>query len=177
MAGNQTLARPYARAAFETARAANALGAWSQHLALAAAIAADPRVTGLLGDPRVKAEELPALFLPPGESAESTFGGFIGTLAANRRLPLLPEIHALYEGFKREHERVLHVVVRTAVAIEPAQADALRAALKRRFQREIELETRVDAGVIGGAVIDAGDTVIDGSVRGGLARLAQALTA
>jgi F-type H+-transporting ATPase subunit delta len=67
------------------------------------------------------------------------------------------------------------VTVRAAVPVEGAQADALKAALKRRFEREIELVSVVDESVIGGAVIDAGDVVIDASVRGRLARLEQAL--
>ena len=54
--------------------------------------------------------------------------------------------------------------------------DRLRAALKRRFGRDIEIDHSIDADILGGAIIDAGDVVIDGSVRGRLTRLEQALT-
>ena len=51
----------------------------------------------------------------------------------------------------------------------------IKAALKKRFGREVEIETAVDASLIGGAVIDAGDVVIDGSLKGKLGRLQSAL--
>ncbi|HJU40811.1 MAG TPA: ATP synthase F1 subunit delta, partial [Tahibacter sp.] len=77
---------------------------------------------------------------------------------------------------KRATEGVLKVRVRAAVPVDGAQADALKSALARRFGRTIELESVIDESVIGGAIIDAGDVVIDGSVRGRLERLAQSLT-
>ena len=96
-------------------------------------------------------------------------------LAENHRLPVLPEIGALFEGYKQDAERVLKVNVRSATPIDAAETAKLKDALKRRFGRDIEIEQSIDAGVLGGAVIDAGDVVIDGSVRGRLARLEQAL--
>lgn len=175
MAQAITLARPYARAAFEVAHANGTLDAWSRALAFAAAVAADPRVVGLGNDPRVAAAQLVALHLPAGTSAETPFGQFLAELAEQRRLGLLPEVAGLYETFKRESESQLLVKVTSAMALDAAQAEQLKASLKRRFKREIELETRVDASLLAGAVIDTGNEVIDGSARGRLARLAGAL--
>jgi len=175
MAQAITLARPYARAAFEVARAAGSLDAWSQALAFAAAVAADPRVAGLGNDPRVVPAQLVALHLPTGTAADAPFGHFLAELAEQRRLVLLPEVAELYETFKRESESQLLVKVTSAMALDAAQAEQLKASLKRRFKREIELETRVDASLLAGAVIDTGSEVIDGSARGRLAKLAGAL--
>jgi F-type H+-transporting ATPase subunit delta len=175
MSNALTFARPYARAAFELARAQNALGEWAGKLAIAAQVAADPRVTALFGDPRVSQAELAALVLPEGENTDSAFGTFVRVLAENGRLPVLPEIGALFEELKHEAERVLKVNVRSATPIDAAEAAKLKDALKRRFGRDIEIEQSIDAGVLGGAVIDAGETVIDGSGRGRLARLESAL--
>jgi F-type H+-transporting ATPase subunit delta len=175
MAGITTHARPYARAAFELGTAANALPEWQRKLEFAAAVAGNRQAAALIGNPNVDAEDLKALFLPQGEPADGAFAGFLAMLAENRRLSLLPEIAQLFGALKREHEQVLRVTVRAAVPVEPAQAEALKAALKRRFNRDIELTTAIDESVIGGAVIDAGDVVIDGSVRGRLARLESAL--
>jgi F-type H+-transporting ATPase subunit delta len=172
-----TMARPYARAAFEAARDGGSLPAWGDSLAFAASVADDSRVRALIGNPRLGVDALKALLLPEGERADSTFANFIAMLADNRRLPLLPEIADVFGEMRREHEKVLRVVVRSAVAIDAAQTESLKTALKRRFNREIELATEIDPAVIGGAVIDAGETVIDGSVRGRLERLSQALTA
>ena len=63
----------------------------------------------------------------------------------------------------------------SATALPAAELDTIKAALRKRFGREVELETAVDEALIGGAVIAAGDVVIDGSLRGKLARLQGAL--
>ena len=176
MSSALTLARPYARAAFESARAGATLADWSGKLAFAAQAAADPRVTALFGDPRIGAHDLAALFMPSGEAGDSGFSAFIRLLADNRRLPVLPEIAALFEELKLESERVLKVNVRAASPIAEAEVAKLRDALGRRFGRSIEITQTLDADLLGGAVIDAGEVVIDGSVRGRLERLEHALS-
>ena len=133
-------------------------------------------MAALSGNPRVAAGELVSLFLPEGEAADSAFANFIGVLADNGRLPVLAEIAAIYETLKAEAEKVTRVHVRTATALDDAEAEKLRVALKRRFGGDIEIQRSVDPSVLGRAIIDAGDVVIDGSVRGRLARLEQALT-
>jgi F-type H+-transporting ATPase subunit delta len=175
MAQATTLARPYARAAFEVAHVAGTLDAWSQALAFAAAGAKDSRVAGLGNDPRVLPAQLVALHLPTGVAADAPFGQFLVEMAEQRRLALLPEVAELFEAFKRESESQLLVKVTSAMALDAVQAEQLKASLKRRFKREIELETRVDAALLAGVVIDTGSEVNDGSARGRLAKLAGAL--
>ena len=170
-----TLARPYARAAFEVAHATAALDAWSRALAFAAAVAADPRVAALGNDPRVLPAQLVALHRPADIAADAPFSQFLGEMAEQHRLALLPEVALLYEAFKRESESQLLVKVTSAMALDAAQADQLRTTLKRRFKREIELEICVDAALLAGAVIDTGSEVIDGSARGRLQRLSSTL--
>lgn len=169
-----TLARPYARAAFAIARDAAALPAWSQALAFAARVAADPQVAGLLGHPRLTAEAAVALLAP--EDASPAFRDFLALLFDNRRLPLLPEIAGMYDALRHESERTVVAKVTSAVALPASELETLRAALRRRLGREVELEAAVDPELIGGALIDAGDVVIDGTVKGKLARLQAALT-
>ena len=176
MSNFETLARPYARAAFETARDAKSLGEWAQKLDFAATLARSAEVQALTGNPRLSAPSLASLFLPQGEQSSSAFANFVATLAENRRLDLLPDIADGFAALKRTADGVLQVRVRAAVAIEGAQAEALKQALAKRFGQRIELQSVIDESVIGGAIIDAGDVVIDGSVRGRLERLAQTLT-
>lgn len=176
MSSAESLARPYARAAFDLARESNALVDWSSKLDFAAAVARDPQVLNLIGNPAFGGDKLVSLFLPQGEKAGSAFANFLATLAANRRLTILADVADGFAALKREAEGVLKVKVRAAVPLEAGQADALKAALAKRFGRQIELTSTIDESVIGGAIIDAGETVIDGSVRGRLERLAQSLT-
>ena len=169
-----TLARPYARAAFAIARDGNALPAWSDALALAARVSADPQVAALLGNPKLTAADAVTLLAPEG--ADALFGNFLGLLFENRRLPLLPEIAGLYDELRFEAERVVKAKVTSAAALPASELETIKAALKRRFGREVEVEASVDESLIGGAVIDAGDVVIDGSLKGKLGRLQAALS-
>lgn len=175
MSSRETLSRPYARAAFELGKGQNALSDWSAKLGFAAAVAAQPEVVDLIGNPRITADQLKALFMPNGEAADGAFALFVAQLAANRRLALMPEIAAQFERLKRESERVLQVRVKTAVALEASQAASIQASLAKRFARDIVIESSIDPSVLGGAVIDAEGLVIDASVRGKLERLQQAL--
>ena len=175
MSSNATLARPYARAAFDLAQAANALGEWARHLDVAAALAGDARVSAVLLDPRRSQAELLALLLPKDARDDGPFADFLKALGANGRLLVLPEIATQFEALKRDAEGTLKVRVRSAVPMDNAQVETLKASLARRFKRDVEIETALDADLIGGAIIEAGETVIDGSVRGRLARLATAL--
>lgn len=168
-----TLARPYARAAFAIAREGGRYAAWSGALGFAARVAADAQVAALLGHPRLGNADAVTLLSPP--DADALFGNFLALLADNRRLALLPEIAGLYEELRAEAERVVKAKVTSATALPAAELDTIKAALKRRFGREVEIETAVDAGLIGGATIDAGYVVIDGSLRGKLSRLQAAL--
>ena len=175
MMGQATVARPYARAAFAEARDKGAIDAWAEHLRFAAAIARDPQAARVLGNPKISATQLVQLFVPQGMDAGQPFARFLATLAENRRLALLAEIAEGFEQLKREHERVLQVTVRSAVPLDGDAERAMRDALKRRFGREIDLRQSLDESLIGGAVIDAGEVTIDGSVRGRLARMQTAL--
>ena len=164
-----TLARPYARAAFAIARDGGKLAGWSDALGFAARVAADPQVAALLGHPRLVRGDAVALLAPEG--ADAAFADFLGLLFDNRRLALLPEIAGLYDELRLESERVVKAKVTSASTLPTAELESIKAALKKRFGREVEIEAAVDAALIGGAVIDAGDVVIDGSLRGKLERL------
>ncbi len=168
-----TLARPYARAAFAIARDGGKFAEWSDALGFAARVAADPQVAALLGHPRLSDDD--AVTLLSSDVAGQTFRDFLALLADNRRLVLLPEIAGLYEELRAEAERVVKAKVTSATELPAGELDTIKAALKKRFGREVEIVSAIDAALIGGAVIDAGDVVIDGSLRGKLSRLQTAL--
>lgn len=177
MAEKATLARPYARAAFEFAQTRGTLQQWSESLAVAAAVAGDSAVTRLLNHPHVTAAQLVELIAEvAGPRLDSSTHNFIATLAQNRRLGLLPQIAAIYEILRAEVEGVADVAVVSAVPLDAAQQQRLAGALKTRLKREVRLHCSVDASLVGGAVVRCGDLVIDGSVKERLARLATVVT-
>jgi F-type H+-transporting ATPase subunit delta len=178
MADKLTIARPYAKAAFEEARALKALGPWSDSLQRAAAVVNDPRVHNLLGHPAVTHPELAKFVIDvAGPQLDEQGRNFVQTLAENRRLAYLPEISTLFDELKDEAEGVVDVTVTSAAPLENGQRDALSAALQRRLKRQVRLHCETDPSLLGGAVLRAGDLVIDGSVRSRLDRIAYELAA
>lgn len=173
MAEKATIARPYAKAAFQSARQHHALDRWSEVLATAASVVQDERVAPLLLSPRVPSEQLSDLIADiGGKAVDEQSRNFIATLASNRRLALLPEISSMFEALRAEAENTADVQVVSAVQLNDAQKQRLAAALKKRLKREVRLHCEVDESLLGGAVVRAGDFVIDGSLKARLDRLA-----
>jgi F-type H+-transporting ATPase subunit delta len=173
MTDKTTIARPYARAAFAAAQAHGYLAAWSDALHTAATVVEDPRIASLLGNPRVTAKQLADFVIGiGGGKLGAEWNELVLMLAQNRRLAILPEIAALFDALKDETEGVVDVTVTAATDLDAKQQHTLTAALTRRLKREVRLHTAVDATLLGGAVIRAGDLVIDGSLRTRLERMA-----
>ena len=181
MAEPITIARPYARAVFESANTAGLLSGWSGFLARAAAIVRDQRVAPLIDNPRVRSAELidfvlgiatdaaaQAVAAPPPEALRN----LLTLLAHNRRLPLLPQIAAQFDALRADAEQIANVEVLSARELSSEQSQLLRSALEHRLGRTVRLHTRVDPALIGGAVVHYGDYVIDGSLRRRIERLA-----
>jgi F-type H+-transporting ATPase subunit delta len=176
MAEALTIARPYAQAAFKFASQHQVLKDWSDMLMLLAAIADDPAMGGLIDNPRLTETQLADAFITiGGDRLNEKCVNFVRVLAANQRLSLLAEITALFEIERRETEGIVQAEMISAFPVSEAQQSAVTASLRKRLGREIELSCSVDAGLLGGAIIRAGDLVIDGSVQGKLERLGTAL--
>ena len=173
MTERTTLARPYAEAVFRLARERKTLKAWSEMLALAAAVAADPKITVLIDNPRVPRNRFVDFFLDVGgKKLDQDAANLVRLLSDNHRLALLPEIAALYESLRAQAENRVEAEVVSASAVNETQLKDIAAALKKRLGRDIDLHTRIDPSLVGGIVIRAGDLVIDGSVQGKLRLLA-----
>ncbi|HHJ11944.1 MAG TPA: F0F1 ATP synthase subunit delta [Chromatiales bacterium] len=176
MAEKTTVARPYAEAAFAVARADGDLARWSEMLEALAAIAAEPVMREAIANPEVDRAALVEVMQELAGSVLTDKGRrFLRVVADNGRLALLPEIAQLYAAQRAEAERKVQAEVVSAFPLDDAQRQALVAALKRRLGREVSLDVRVDESLIGGAIVRAGDLVIDGSVTGQLERLAHTL--
>jgi F-type H+-transporting ATPase subunit delta len=176
MSSLATLARPYAKAAFELARDGQELSGWDEMLGLASAIVSEASMAELMDNPLVGRDRIVGIFTDAaGERFDQRFRDFLKVLAVNDRLPLLPQVHDLFRELRNEAENRLQVRVVSAVPLDDEQAGRMKAALAERFKCEIELENEVNDGVIGGAVVYAGDQVIDGSLRGRLQKLSNSL--
>src|SRR5690348_15117044 len=178
MTDKVTIARPYAKAAFNEAQGARQLGQWADALRTGAAVIEDPRVAQLLGDPRVTPAQLADFVIGVAANGLNETGqNFVRTLAENRRLAYLPEISVLFDELKDQAEGIVDVTVTSAAPLDAQQQQALSAALQRKLKRNVRLHCETDPTLIGGAVLRAGDLVIDGSLRSRLDRIAFELTA
>jgi F-type H+-transporting ATPase subunit delta len=167
-----TLARPYARAAFEHAHAAQQLAAWGDLLAKASAVIGDAQVAPLVGNPHVARNELVEFVLDvAGGASDERARNFLHLLADNGRLAVLPEIAAQYAELRAAVENTVDVTVTSALPLTTEQSDKLTQALTRRLRRTVRLHTAVDPSLVGGAIVRAGDFVVDGSLRGRIERL------
>jgi F-type H+-transporting ATPase subunit delta len=176
MSSLTTLARPYAKAAFELAQTDSNLAAWDDLLAAVASATANKGMADWLESPKStpeKAIEIISSVL--GSDIDARFLGYLKVLANNERLSLSAEISHLFQQLRQEAEKRLQVRVVSAVALQDEQAERMKAALAKRFDRDITLQNDIDPEVLGGAIIYAGDQVIDGSLIGRLNRLQASL--
>jgi F-type H+-transporting ATPase subunit delta len=151
VADEATIARPYARAAFEYAHAAGQLAAWGEILGRASLVAFVVELAGA------------------SDNEHAT--NLVRLLADNGRLALLPDIAAQYAALRAEVENTVDVTVTSALPLTAEQSEKLQQALTRRLRRTVRLSATVDPALIGGAIVRAGDFVVDGSLRGRVERL------
>jgi len=177
MAEPSTIARPYAEAVFRLAREQGRLVEWSDMLAVLEAVAVDEQMVPVLASPRPAPAQLAALFIDiAGDALDDAGRNLVRLLAENRRLRNIQALRVQYEGLRAEEEGTLSAELVSALPVDDTVRDALAAALGVRLKRKVALRTSVDPDLLGGAVIRAGDMVIDGSVRGRLQRLATQLS-
>jgi F-type H+-transporting ATPase subunit delta len=171
-----TVARPYAQAAFELAREGNALAQWSEMIGFAATVSADHAMREAIDSPNLSLVQQADLFTQVcADRLDNNASNFIRLLAENRRLTVLPEIAALFDELRADAEGTIEATVISAKPLTEAQQKDIVSALKARFKREVTLQIETDESILGGAIIRAGDTVIDGSIRGKLEQFARAL--
>ncbi len=176
MAELSTIARPYAKAAFEYAQGSKQLSQWAEQLETAAAVVADQAVKAALNDPSLTAEQQARILSDVcGDALGTQARNFIAVLAANKRLALLPEIYLLFAQYKANHEKTVDVEVISAFDLAEITRDKLAAVLGKKLERQVNVRTATDRSLLGGVLIRAGDLVIDGSVRGRLNKLAAAM--
>ena len=183
MADNITIARPYAQALFELAKETGSLRAWSDSLGTASQLFADGVLVDYLGNPAFNNEQrlefLTGLFASASDhlldGSDRQGRNFLKLLLENRRVVVLPEISAHFDTLKAKVENSVDATVTSATALSQIQLKDIATALKKRLGRDVNIETKTDENLIGGAVIRAGDVVIDGSLRTRLEGLANAL--
>ncbi|WP_417657408.1 F0F1 ATP synthase subunit delta [Pseudidiomarina aestuarii] len=170
-----TVARPYAKAAFDFAVENGALEKWNDMIAFAAAVATDATMATFLSSAETLEKKTDVYVQVCGEQLDENGQNFVRLMAENGRLKALPAVLALFGELRADYEKEVVVDVTSATKLLKKQQDELVKALEKRFSRKVKLNCTVDENIVGGLYIKAGDTVIDGTVRGKIDRLAHAL--
>ncbi|CAH0532198.1 ATP synthase subunit delta [Vibrio stylophorae] len=175
MSDMTTIARPYAKAAFDFAVAHNSVDQWAEMLSFAGAVAADAQMQDALSGSMSPAS-LAELFISVcGEQVDEYGQNLIRVMAENGRLTALPEICAQFLALRQEQQKVIEAHVVSAIALDAAQQAAIQDKLSKRLDRQVQLNCSVDSTLIAGLIIRAGDLVIDNSVQGQIDKLSDAL--
>jgi F-type H+-transporting ATPase subunit delta len=175
MADMTTIARPYAKAAFDFAVEKDQLDQWGQMLSFAAEVANNEQIHELLTS-SMSADKLAEIFVAVcGEQVDEFGQNLIKVMAENGRLQALPDVCAEFLLLKQEHEKEISVEVTSATELSEQQKADISSKLETRLERKVQLNCSVDETLLGGVIIRAGDLVIDNSARGRLSRLSDAL--
>jgi F-type H+-transporting ATPase subunit delta len=177
MADYTTLARPYARAVYQQATETSAVSSWSDALALMAAVVNDAEMLSLLSRPQIGGEQQAELMLKvTGDRLNAQQQNLIRLMAENGRLKALPEVAEQFENYRAAAEGKIDAEVRSAFPLTAEQEESITNMLKAKLGCEVTITTTIDESLIGGVVIKAGDTIIDGSMKSQLASLALTLS-
>lgn len=170
-----TVARPYAKAAFDFAVEHNSVEGWQRMLAFAAEVAENEQMAELLSG-ALAPETLSKSFIAIcGEQLDANGQNLIKVMAENGRLRVLPDVLKQFIQLRAAQEAMIEVEVTSASTLSYTQLSKISAAMEKRLSRKVKLNCKIDKSVMAGIVIRAGDMVIDGSVRGRLDRLADVL--
>ena len=171
-----TIARPYAQAVFELAQESKGTSEWSASLELLNSIVSDAQMRLLMNNPNVSHQQLQDLVIEiGGEGFFKEAKNFIKVLVNASRLEYAPQIAQLFEAMRADVEGIVDVRANAAYEMDEAQLDSIAKAISARLGKKVKITTTIDESLIGGAVIRAGDSVIDASIRGRLSELSNQL--
>jgi F-type H+-transporting ATPase subunit delta len=173
---SHTLARPYAKAIFQLAKASGNYQEWATLLHLLAIIMANKQVVNLIKNPIISVEDKARFVIDVGENRfNSQAKDFISLLSKYDRLLVSTEIHALYEQYKAAEEQIIAVEIYTAMVFNSKEQEQIRVAVSKYFQKTIVCAWKQDPSLIGGFIAKAEDEIFDGSIRGQLQALRREL--
>ncbi|RTR27416.1 F0F1 ATP synthase subunit delta [Shewanella atlantica] len=175
MAEITTIARPYAKAAFDFAIENNAVDSWAEMLNFAAMVSENETIKPLLAG-GLASNKLAELFVGVcGEQVNEQGQNLLKVMAENGRLEVLPAVCQQFVELRNEWAKEIEANVVSAVELTSEQQQEISVSLEKRLARKVKLNCSIDASLIAGLMITAGDLVIDGSVRGKVSRLSDTL--
>lgn len=171
------VARRYAQGAFQLAEAESDLDRWRRELEQLDALLQDDVLRAAFANPAVPTPRRLELAQKLAEELRPETRNLLRLLIEHRRTAEMPEIRREFNRMADEAEGIVNATLTTAVSLSDDERQRYEQELAKRLKRKVRLEHRRDPGLIGGATVQIGDRLIDGSVRTQLDRLRQRLAA
>ena len=172
MLSQSNIARPYAQALFELAQEQDRLAGWNDQLQLLASITCNSMLLELANNPRFSSSQLADLIIHICDDKLDKKGqNLVKLVVHNGRFSALSDIASAYAALRAKTEKTINAKMITAVAIDEQRQQIFAQTLQKKLGCTVEIAYEVDETLIGGAVIRAGDWVVDGSVKAALERL------
>jgi F-type H+-transporting ATPase subunit delta len=168
-------AKRYAQAAFDLAVESGDTRAWELALGMIAGFMADAEVKRVLENGRVTQEAKQHLIEAALGDLPKLPLNLARLLVRKGRTGLAPEIEEYFKRLVEQREGIARVTARTAVPLSDAEQEALSQAISRQTGQRVILDTQVDPALLGGVVVQIGDRLVDGSVKGRLEELRERL--
>ena len=175
MADTITIARPYAKAAFDFAVEKNNVDQWLEMITFICLVASDANVVKMLKTTTAATEQANLFIALGGEQLDENGQNLIKVLAQNERLSVLPEVAVLFAQYRDEFMKQVDAEIISATELNDAQMADIAASLEKRLARKVKLNVSIDKSLVAGVIIRVGDLLIDGSIRGKLDRLSSQL--
>lgn len=170
-----TIARPYAKAAFDFAVEQSAVEKWTEMLGFVAEVAKNEQIQAFLNSSFSAQKVADTVISICGEQLDKSGQNLIRLMAENKRLTVLPVVFEQFKSYVEDYNATAEVQVISAQPLNATQTEKITAAMEKRLSRKVRLNCSVDSSLIAGVIIRTEDFVIDGSSRGQLARLADEL--
>ncbi|MBN6710416.1 F0F1 ATP synthase subunit delta [Haemophilus haemoglobinophilus] len=170
-----TIARPYAKAAFDFAVERSAVEKWTEMLGFLAEVAKNEQIQQFLTSSFSAQKVADTVISICGEQLDQYGQNLIRLMAENKRLTVLPAVFDEFQHYVEDYQAIAEVQVISAQPLNATQEQKIAAAMEKRLARKVKLNCSVDSSLIAGAIIRTDDSVIDGSSRGQLVRLANEL--
>lgn len=170
-----TIARPYAKAAFDFAVEQSTVEKWAEMLKFSSELIKDETMQTFLNSSFSSNKLADTVISICGDQLDQYGQNLIRLMAENKRLIVLPAVYQEFQHYVEEHQKIVEVQVISAQPLNVVQSEKIVAAMEKRLARKVKLNCSLDSSLIAGVIIRTDDFVIDGSSRGQLARLANEL--
>jgi len=168
----EEIASVYARSLFEVAREHDQLDEIRDELAqFADTLERERELAVFFFSPYFSTDEKKEGLRRAVTGADESFTNFLELLVEKHRMPVIFRIRRAYEALWDEERKLLPVQVTSAIDLDQKIAAAIGEKIGERTGRRVELTTRVEPDILGGIVVQVGNSILDASIRTRLEQL------